>query len=160
MTGSEETKTNPKETMLIGIGNDYRSDDSAGLRAARRLKELRLPGVQVIEESGDGTILMNLWKKAESVLVIDTVRSGREPGTIHRIDVQSEILPKEFFRFSTHHFCLADAIQLSRTMNELPRQFVFYGIEGKNFDAGMELSPEISGVLEQFISDIYNEVKQ
>jgi hydrogenase maturation protease len=160
MTSPQGENSNAAETLLIGIGNDYRSDDSAGLLAARRLKELHIPGVQVIEESGDGTILLQLWKKAESVLVIDTVRSGKEPGTIHRIDVQKEILPKEMFRFSTHHFSLADAVQLSRTMNELPRNFVFYGIEGKNFDAGMQLSPEISGVLEQFISDIYDEVKQ
>jgi hydrogenase maturation protease len=155
----EETTINPGETLLIGIGNDYRSDDSAGLRAARKLRELHIPGVQVIEETGDGTILLNLWKKAESVFVIDTVRSGQEPGTIHRIDVQSDVLPKEFFKFSTHHFCLADAVHLSRTLNELPRQFVFYGIEGKNFNAGMDLSPEVSGVMEQFITDIYDEVK-
>src|SRR5512145_3075445 len=123
--------------LIIGIGNEYRSDDAAGLIVARRLKERLADSVKVIEQSGDGAALMEAWRGAETVIIFDAVMSGAAAGTIHRFDVSAQPLPKSGFRCSTHAFGVAEAIELARALGELPRSLIVYGIEGNNFAAGV-----------------------
>jgi hydrogenase maturation protease len=129
--------------LIIGIGNEYRRDDAAGLIVARQLKERLADSAIVIEQSGDGAALMEAWRSAETVIIIDAVMSGADPGTIHLLDAKTQPLPKDAFRCSTHAFGVAEAIELSRAMGELPGSLVVYGVEGKNFAAGVGLSPEV-----------------
>jgi hydrogenase maturation protease len=107
--------------LIIGIGNEYRGDDAAGLIVARRLRERLADSFTVLEQSGDGVALMEAWRGVETVIIIDAVMSGAEPGTIHRLDAKTQPLPKDAFRCSTHAFGVAEAIELSRAMGEFPR---------------------------------------
>jgi hydrogenase maturation protease len=125
--------------LIIGIGNEYRGDDAVGLIVVRRLKEHLAGSPTVLEQSGDGAALMEAWQGAEKVIIIDAVMSGAAPGTIHRFDASAQPLPKDAFRCSTHAFGVAEAIELSRALSELPQSLVVYGIEGKNFAAGVGL---------------------
>jgi hydrogenase maturation protease len=129
--------------LIIGIGNEYRGDDAVGLIVARRLKGRLADSVKVLEQTGDGAALMDAWRGAETVIVIDAVASGAAPGVIHRFDANTRPIPKTAFRCSTHAFGVAEAIELSRALGEIPRSLVVYGIEGKNFAAGVGLSPEV-----------------
>ena len=69
--------------------------------------------------------------------------SGSSPGSIIRLDAVSEKLCEEWFPYSTHNYNLADAIELGKFYGNLPPFAVIYGIEGKNFGYGTELSEEI-----------------
>ena len=129
--------------LIIGIGNEYRGDDAAGLIVARRLKERLADSVKVIEQSGDGAALMDAWLGAETVIIIDAVMSGAAPGTIHRFDANTRPIPKGDFRYLTHAFGVAEAIELARALGNLPQRLVVYGIEGKNFAACIGLSAEV-----------------
>ena len=130
--------------LLIGIGNIYRSDDGIGIIIARRLRKEKPAGVRIFEQTGEGAALIEAWQGAKRVLVIDAVQSGARPGTIHRLDARAQRVPAEFFHYSTHAFSLAEAIELARVLEQLPKQLIVYGIEGKNFGAGNELSPEVT----------------
>jgi hydrogenase maturation protease len=129
--------------LIIGIGNGDRGDDAAGLIVARRLKERLADSFTVLEQSGDGAALVGTWRGAETVIIIDAVMSGAAPGTIHRFEASAQPFPKDAFRCSTHAFGVAEAIELSRALSELPQSLVVYGIEGKNFAAGVGLSSEV-----------------
>jgi len=129
--------------LVIGAGNPYRNDDAVGLVVARRIRELNLQGVTVIEATGEGVSLMEVWQGADSAILIDAVHSGKEPGTIHRFDVDAQNLPAQLFNNSTHSFGVAKAIELARALNRLPQRLIVYGIEGKDFSAGMILTPEV-----------------
>jgi hydrogenase maturation protease len=129
--------------LIIGIGNEYRGDDAVGLIVARRLKGRLADSAIVIEQSGDGAALMEAWRGAEVVVIIDAAMSGAAPGTIHQSDASAQPIPKISFRYSTHAFSLAEAIELARALGELPRLLVVYGIEGESFAAGLGLSPEV-----------------
>ena len=39
--------------LVIGIGNDYRGDDAAGFVVSRKLAELKLSDIEIIESNGD-----------------------------------------------------------------------------------------------------------
>jgi hydrogenase maturation protease len=86
---------------------------------------------------------MESWKQAHTVILIDAVQSGAEPGTIQCLDARAATVPASFFRFSTHAFSVAEAIELARALNQLPPRIILYGIEGKNFEVGIGLSPEL-----------------
>ena len=82
---------------MIGIGNAYRSDDSAGLIAARRVKEQVSEDYSVIEHTSEGAALMELWKGADRVIVMDAVRSGAAPGTVVASMLPSVRCPHQCF---------------------------------------------------------------
>jgi hydrogenase maturation protease len=144
--------------LIIGVGNCYRSDDAAGILVARRLSG-RLPdNIGIIEHSGEGVDLMNLWENKSSVILIDAVSSESAPGTIHRLDAGALPIPSDFFHYSTHAFSVAEAVEMSRVLNRLPTQFIIYGIEGRNFAAGTRLSEEILKAVEEVADLILKDV--
>ncbi len=145
--------------LIIGVGNPFRGDDAAGLLVARRLNEMRLDSCVIIEHSGEGASLMETWKNAEAVILIDAVSSGRSPGAIHRLDPIRNPLPAQLFHSSTHAFSLPEAIEMARALDELPPRLLVFGIEGRNFRAGDELSREVTAALQEATNRILQEVK-
>ena len=146
-------------TLVICIGNPYRGDDAAGLRVARLLKEEASRDFKIIEASGDGAALMEAWTDAARVVIVDAVLSNAEPGTVHRLDIQNQPIPQGFFRYSTHTFGLAEAIELARALVRLPASMIVYGIEGKSFDAGEELSEEVERAAGEVAERVLREIE-
>src|SRR5215475_968434 len=102
---------------VIGLGNEFRHDDAIGLIAARRLREV---GLFTEEHDGDLADLIERWREIDDVILIDAVSSGAPAGTLHRIDARSSPVPRGLTFGSTHTLGLADAIELSRTLETLP----------------------------------------
>jgi hydrogenase maturation protease len=132
-----------RRNLIIGIGNLDRGDDAIGLLSAQRIKSSLGPSVAVIESTGDGTVLMDLWTGYDFVRVIDAAHEGHEPGTVLRFDACRRPLPTRSFCCSTHAFGLAQGIELARQLNELPEHLIVYGIVGRNFDLGTSPAPEV-----------------
>ena len=145
--------------LIIGVGNEYRSDDAVGILIARRLRELSLNRVTVIEKSGEGTELMESWKNADNVILIDAVASGAKPGTIHRFDARARPIPASCFRCSTHAFGVGEAIELARTLNRLPANLTVFGIEGKVFNTGTGLSPDVQEATGQVVELVLLQIR-
>ena len=145
--------------LVIGVGNEYRSDDAVGLVVARHLRKLSLENVTVIEESGEGANLMDSWKGADTVILIDAASSGAIPGTIHRIDVRAQRIPRGLFRYSTHAFSVGEAVELARAMDRLPPQMFLYGIEGASFDEGLILSRVVEKSARRVIELVLEQIR-
>lgn len=148
-----------QRVLIIGLGNEVRGDDAAGLAAARQLKREFAQRVEVLESGGDGAQLMQAWKDAHSVIVVDAAASGAPPGTVHRFDACAEALPAGRFGGSTHAFGLAEAIELARALGELPRNLIIYAIEGKAFETGAALSPEAVTAVESLAECVRADVE-
>jgi hydrogenase maturation protease len=151
-------ETSKVRVVVIGVGNPYRHDDAAGLVVAQRLRH-KAPGhVTVIEQLGELTALLETWKDAHTVVLIDAVLSGADAGTIHRLDAQADAIPQEIFRCSTHAVSVAEAVELARVLGQLPPKLVVYGIEGKDFSAGLGLSPEVEGRVAELAERVLQEL--
>lgn len=130
--------------LIVGVGNDFRGDDAAGLLVAKLLQEANLPGVTLLEQGGEGTALIEAWQGYETVILIDAARSGAAPGTVHRFEVRDDPLPATLAaRFSSHAFGVAGAVEMARALDRLPPRLVVYALEGKTFALGERLSPEV-----------------
>jgi hydrogenase maturation protease len=77
------------------------------------------------------------------VTLIDAVSSSARPGALHVIDARKAPLERDLFRHSTHSFGVAEAVELAKILGRLPPSAWICGIEGKDFGAGTELSPEV-----------------
>lgn len=139
------------KTLIIGIGNEYRGDDAAGLHAARGIRENTSAEVDIIENSGDGAELINKWAGRDKVFLIDAVVSGSAPGTIHKFSAPGSILPPEMFKFSTHLFSVPQAIYLSASLGNLPKELTIYGIEAVSFDTGTQISAEVENAINNIV---------
>lgn len=140
--------------LVVGIGNEYRSDDGVGLVVARELQVRNLPRISVIECNGDGAELMEIWKSAATVFLVDAVSSEAEPGTIYQLDALVQPIPASFSFPSTHAFGVAEALGLARALHQLPSRLVIYAIEGKNFTAGIGLSPEVKEAVREVVEQL------
>jgi hydrogenase maturation protease len=144
--------------VVIGLGHHYRSDDDAGLEAARRVRARGLRKTTVIEHEGDAVDLVQLWAGAQLAVVIDAVRSGKAPGTIHRIDATEERIPDHPRRDSSHAVGLGDAVELGRALGLLPDRLVVVGIEGADFTPGVGLSPEVAAAVDEVVELVVAEM--
>ncbi len=157
-SGSASSRTTA--IRIIGLGNEFRCDDAVGVRLAERLRKLLPESVDVVIHLGDGATLMDRWTRADYVVLIDAVQSGARPGTIHRLNATRETIPTGFFNYSTHAFSLAEAVEVARTLDRLPPTMIIYGIEGKTFSTGQELSAEVAEAAEQVSSEIVEHIKE
>ena len=125
-----------------------------GILIARKLKDRVSDRVSIKEQSGEGTSLMDSWQEHDRVCVVDAVSSGAPPGSIHRMDASKEPIPSKFFSCSTHDFGVAEAIEMARALDQLPRQLQLFGVEGENFQPGEMLSAEVERAMELVVDEI------
>jgi len=99
---------------------------------------------------------MERWRKADSVVLIDAVSSGAAAGSLHRLDGSRQPVPAVMWRHSTHAFSVAEAVELARALNRLPQRIVIFGVEGRCFDPGQAVSPEV----EFSVADLVRQITQ
>jgi hydrogenase maturation protease len=143
--------------LVIGIGNELRGDDAAGLEVVRRLREE--PGVSVREHQGEPTELLDLWEGVAAVVLVDAVRSGAAPGTIHRVDASSEPVPVALRRSSSHLIGVAEVLELGRALARLPPTVILYGVEGSQFALGTACSEPVTAAISPAVAAVLAEAR-
>jgi hydrogenase maturation protease len=126
--------------VILGYGNPDRGDDAAGPLVAQRLRDL---GIDARVFTFDGLSLFQSWHDLDDVVVVDAVMTGSKPGTIFEWPADEVPLDRIGFPTSTHSFGLAEAIELGRALNSLPRRLHVVGIEARDFTLGHPPSPEV-----------------
>jgi hydrogenase maturation protease len=135
--------------LVVGVGNELRGDDAAGIELIRLLRS-RGPAIELElrEHRREATALLDVWDGRAAVVLVDTVKSGAPAGTVHRLEASDRALPVAMFgRSSTHSFGLGEAIELARTLGRLPARVVVYGVEGASFGAGAPMSAGVRACL-------------
>ncbi|MFN8007795.1 MAG: hydrogenase maturation protease [Terriglobia bacterium] len=137
--------------LIIGYGSEFRGDDAAGLLVARRLREL---GLNAREHIGDGFALIELWKSATEVVLVDALTPQENPGRVWFWDGRQAPLESEWLHSSSHLVGIAEAIEMARLLDALPEKLWIYGIEGKQFQPGSAPSLEVLQSIEEVVQMI------
>jgi hydrogenase maturation protease len=140
--------------LVIGCGNRDRGDDAAGLLVAEELRKL---GINAAMCSGESSALLELWRAADRVILIDAVQTGAPLGTIHVWNAQEMRTRKKSGR-STHALGLAQAIDLARTLDLLPRELTIFGIEARSFAPGARSSPEAEEAMHEVVERVLQDM--
>jgi hydrogenase maturation protease len=145
--------------LLVGIGNEYRCDDSIGLHVIRALRERKLPNTIIVESNGDGAELIEMFGLVRMAILIDAVSSGGIPGTIYQFDAHKQPIPVQLSFQSTHAFGVGEAIELARVLEQLPPTLIVYAIEGENFSAGIGLTSKVEQAAQMVVEQVCGEVQ-
>jgi hydrogenase maturation protease len=124
---------------ILCCGNRHRGDDAAGLLVADRLREV---GIAAEILNGEVTEIMEAWSGSDSVVMVDAVVTGALPGTVHVWDGRS-LKVRSISPSSSHGLGVGEAIELGRALGRLPGKLQVYGIEGTQFAAAADVSPEV-----------------
>ena len=117
--------------------------------------------MEVLEREGEPTSLIDAWEGAERVVARRRRVLGRaSPERCTASTRARDELPARLFDTSTHHFGLAEAVELARALGRLPRNVIVYGIEGKSFETGETLSPEVGRAAHEVADAIREEVAE
>ena len=107
------------------------------------------------------TAVQEAWKDAAGVIVVDAVVSGGPPGAIYRFNAHGAGVPVQLSRsLSSHGWGVAEALALGNIFQELPPWLIIYGIEGKNFGPGQEVSPEVAAAIPEAARRIRREIQE
>nr|WP_081612115.1 MULTISPECIES: hydrogenase maturation protease [unclassified Thioalkalivibrio] len=142
--------------MVIGIGNPWRGDDGIGHAVVAALAGT--PGLTTATCSGEPAELMELWQGHDPVILVDAIVTGASPGTLHRLDAR-EPLPRGA-RYSSHGIGLAEAVELARSLGELPATLIVHGIEPACLEDGADLSREIRDSLARVVTRITGDLAE
>jgi len=137
-----------KSILVAGIGNSFRCDDRAGLLVIDFISDAinYTPFEALIDVkklSGEGAELIQEWEGYDQVYLVDASQSFGSPGKLTRIDTQTSPLKQDYFHYSSHNFSLAEAVELSRQLGDLPKKLIVYAIEGINFSSGINITYEV-----------------
>jgi hydrogenase maturation protease len=144
--------------LVVGLGSIDRGDDAVGPVVARAIAALDLPGVEVVEHE-DPTDLLELWSGRHTVVVVDAVRSGAEPGTLHILKTGpngARLVPSAAWagKGGTHAFGLPAAVDLARALGRLPREVFVVGVEAGRFGHGSPLSPPVASAVASAVDTV------
>jgi hydrogenase maturation protease len=131
--------------LVAGVGNVFFSDDGFGSVAARRLLEKELPEHVRVVDFGIGSIHLSfeLLDGYETVVIIDALSRGDEPGTIYVLEPDLDTA-RAYAEPADAHTIDPDAVlALVAASPACPPRVVVVGCEPGSTAPGMDLSEPV-----------------
>jgi len=137
--------------VVVGIGNLLLKDEGIGVHVAHALERAPSPSdveLQVVD-GGTSPHLLPFVEGVDKLIILDAAKGGGEPGAIYRFSPEVIAMEDEDIT-SVHQIGLLETLRIMKSLGREPKKVVIIGIEPKEIDYGLELSPE----LERKIPDI------
>ncbi len=141
--------------FVLGIGNVLLRDEGIGCHVAHALEEIPLSDVKIID-GGTCPDLLQFLEDTDKLIIVDAVKGGGPPGQIYRFHLEDITLEQKPF-LSLHDVGLVDNLMLMKFWHSVDETVVI-GVEPKQVDWGLELSPELQGKMPQIIDTILSEL--
>lgn len=148
------------KTLVLGVGSSILSDDRVGMVVARKIEE-RLGARDDVDFAVNEEAGFTLLEESigyDRLVVIDSILTGREPGTVLRFDLSD--LGRTIHSNSPHGMNLATVMELGRREGmDVPDEVVIYAIEVVDtLTFGEELTPEVAAKIDDIVTLIVDEV--
>ncbi|UCE44917.1 MAG: hydrogenase maturation protease [Methanobacteriota archaeon] len=133
------------KTYVLGMGNEDRGDDGAGIAVARKLKE-SFPRHSYSEHDGLEGIVLDISEKDEDAFVIfvDAADLREEPGTIRLVDAK-EIRATEV---TTHRVTVGLLMEL---LAKSGKRSTVVCIQPGSVEFGSEMTAPVNGAVETLV---------
>ncbi len=150
----------PKKTVVVGVGNELLKDEGVGVHAVRALQRAIVPSSADWEiiEGGTSPDVLFFAREADKFILIDALQGGSEPGAIYRLSLD-ELPPELSQAISLHQVNLLEGLRLMQCLVGKPKEILLLGIEPKEIDWGLELSPELEGIIPQVTKLVLEELR-
>ena len=138
------------KVAILGIGNTLRSDDGIGSILASRIKDKVPYMVYDAGPSPENYLEKIIKEKPDSILIIDAVDFGGEPGEVREVEGDDI---KTVNLFSTHNASIS--LVINYLQNNLKIDIIILIIQPKTIIFGDNLSPEITDTLNKLENWFY-----
>jgi hydrogenase maturation protease len=148
------------KTLILGLGNPYLCDDSAGLKVIKLLeKRLSNPDITLNETSLAGINLLDYLVGYDKAIIVDAITTpDGKPGCIYRLT------PEEFdttcHTTSSHDIGVIAAIELGKRLElAMPKTIEIIGIESADVSTLTEnCTPDIDAAIQKAAEMIIHQV--
>ena len=140
---------------VLGIGNILLKDEGIGCHVVHALEGIPLPNVQIMD-GGTYPDVMQLLEDTDKLVIVDAVKGGGLPGQIYRFHLEDITLEQKPF-LSIHDMGLVDNLILMKLRHSIG-ETVIIGVEPREIEWGLELSPELQKKMPQIIDAILAEL--
>jgi hydrogenase maturation protease len=158
---SESVPSRKKTRLFVGIGSPHGDDQAGWTIAEGLLQDVDSSGDIIVRRASVPLDLIDWLDGIDCLHVCDACQGDAPPGTLHRweykaatpaaSDRQREPRGRECFASlrstGSHDFGLIAVLELADRLGRLPSQVVVWCIEGRRFEIGQTLSPEIVRIL-------------
>jgi hydrogenase maturation protease len=150
-----------KRLLVLGVGNLLLTDDGAGVHAVTELdgeQEWDREKVDFMDGATFTQDIFYVFQKYERVLVLDTVKGDREPGTVYRF-TEDNLRDNYEQRLSLHDIDLLDSLKMAELLGNKPEIMVI-GIEPLTISEwSMELSEPVKAAYPKFLEAARREIR-
>jgi hydrogenase maturation protease len=140
---------------VLGIGNVLLKDEGIGCHVVHALEGIPLPEVQIID-GGTCPDVVHLLEDTDKLVIVDAVRGGGMPGQIYRFHLEDVTLEQKTV-LSLHDMGLVDNLVLMKLRHRIG-ETVIIGVEPREVEWGLELSPELQEKMPQIVDAILAEL--
>ncbi len=141
--------------FVLGIGNTLLKDEGIGCHVAHALEAISLPDVQILD-GGTCPDLLQFLEDTDKLIIVDAVEGGGTPGQIYRFHLEDITLEKKPL-LSLHDTSLVDDLILTQPWHKI-NETIIIGVEPKEINWGLELSPELQEKMPHIIDAILSEL--
>lgn len=142
------------EILVVGYGNDLRSDDGAGRVVAARIEEMGLPGVAVRSQTQLTPELALAVTRADVVVFVDANVDCKEMA-VHPVQAG-----ERGAQSMSHHTDPAALLLLAGDLGRVPPRSYTVSIPATNLELGFDLSPATAEAVEEAVKTIVEIVSQ
>ena len=147
----------PKRTVVIGVGNLLQKDEGIGIHAVKALQKMQLPDNVTIIDGGTSPDILACTRGGDKLIIVDAARAGGEPGAIYRFQ-PDDLIAERGAAVSVHELGVPQNLRLMLLSGNEPSEVVIIGIEPKEIEWGIELSPELEMKIPEIISVVLKEI--
>lgn len=147
--------------LILGLGNILMQDEGVGVRVVEILQDRYTfsSNVRMMDGGTLGLRLMNPILETDHLIVVDAVRTGSPPGTLHRLsieDLRTNVKGKQ----SLHQVDFLETLQYVKIVGRLPTT-VIIGVEPAEMNQWeISLTETVGSKLGEIINRTLEEVEK
>jgi hydrogenase maturation protease len=144
---------------VVGVGNLLLKDEGIGIHVVRALQESSLPDGVVAIDGGTSPDVLDYLEPADKLVIIDAAEAGGVPGAIYRFR-PDDLTLETGEAISLHELGLVSSLKMMSLLGKTPPEVIIIGIQPKEIEWGMELSPELREKVPEIVRAVLKETGQ
>jgi hydrogenase maturation protease len=140
--------------VVIGLGNDIRSDDGVGIWGARKLMSRLGDRAHVYESETGGIALLDFLVDADRAIILDSVLTeGGTPGEVFELPVCDLPVPKAL---CVHYCGIPEALGLGEKLGyKMPGEVKIFAVEVKDpFTIRESMTEEVEAAIPELVARV------
>jgi len=156
-----QTRADVRKIVILGVGNLLLRDEGIGIHVIRALSDKSIPANIDIEiiDGGTSSDALHSMVGVDKLIIIDAVQGGGNPGAVYRFRIDDVVLEGKY-SISLHQIDLFESLKMMEYLGGKPKDTVIIGVEPKEIEWGLRLSPELEQKVSHIVEIVLKEVTE